>query len=1480
MSDLETQVKRLASALHATERQLVIARARSYLRASEAYFFRTKLDEREEEEEGEEREVLLRRRWRPHLHWASSVAALLQEDLDDEELQDVLDAHTIPLPRMLVHLNGTVAVEEAAPPPPTPHHLQALHLSLPDTPHSVLPPRSQRAHGSLHRWCRPSLQALHHALMTMSARVWSLPPPPPLPHAVRLALAPQGGIFQDEGLVPDPTPTPAPPSPSPTPPPDTADPPPDTADPPLDMAAPGQISPLSTSPGPVGVLDLGFDLTAMVQVVQGELASMLAVATASPQGVCGGRGDTAPHPALGQLAGQPMQGRVLGPTGHISMPPGTSLFGYWDVGLAASGLTHTRTLRAALHQRGEDVAEMRRRGWGVWGAGSPPQQPSWGTPRWGPQWEHAAQRQRDTARPSPQDFLKPPVAPRGGGVSAASSLRVLCQGKGAPTPSEAASADTAIPPETLHTGEFARHADSPLHAQRARLQAASTPPGTPPRLEALPGDAVVSFARQEAVRRAFQHAWHGYTTFALGSDALRPVSRQGEGGDEGLCKMGMTVVDALDTALVMGLPDVFRTGLAWVSEHLTVAGQANINLFETTIRILGGLLSAFAMSGEGALLEKATLVADALVASGAFDTPWGIPKGTVTLPASPADVAAGVGGSASNPAWVQGHSSVAEALTLQLEFEYLSRATGDTAYATLADEAVTHLHWVLQGGAGGPHRASGLWNAYLDPTSGKVGRHFPITLGARGDSAYEYFLKLWLSRGMPGDSSPLTNTTAVGEAVATAVALLGDVTRAAQTDSGAATPSTAPAVDMGQVAQALGGMRKLESRQGGSGSRPAPASAATGGLALDLYHASVHGILSRLLRNTPGHHLQFLAEVPDGGDGFGPPPPRPKRGRGEGGTGTTPPRPRALLRDAMARARAAPAGQPTLVPLLRELGQLAAAVGVQGPALPPQNTEHASGADVLRQARHAAAGQHPPRSGKMDHLACFLPGVLALGAAHGAGVNTSLWAVHTLGHIAELTEAVLDVALPGVRAGGGAIPRTAWLAPDVPPAAGSGARDAATPALDTAPASRILTAVDGLQKYTASALHEVLRAHKRFVGGGGAGGGVDTPQARLASPLTRMAGWSLPAGDVQLVRTLETHAEQVFGEVDTYFAAAPAPDATLHALLATAAELAKSCMTPYTLAETGLGPEISTFEDADAPPASVHHSLAGLVGGTPLPHLPWMAAADAGVGGSGTRQGVDTTGAAQVLSPALRAAVLRGVTADFARAVRGGGRIPPHAGRGDTSINKDAAHSLLRPETAESLLVLWRVTHDPQYREWGWRIFQALQMQAKVVWGGFTSVKDVRKTTPAGRALAWLAWDVPSLVQAMQRGASAGRHVAPALPRGVTMPPSVLEDIVGLTGQPVFNAPEEQGQEQASSVPLAPGLRVPESAPATMYATQERRNLRDSMESFFLAETLKYLYLLFSDDDVLPLSQWSLNTEAHPLPVFPQVTPGPTHPRG
>lgn len=55
---------------------------------------------------------------------------------------------------------------------------------------------------------------------------------------------------------------------------------------------------------------------------------------------------------------------------------------------------------------------------------------------------------------------------------------------------------------------------------------------------------------------------------------------------------------------------------------------------------------------------------------------------------------------------------------------------------------------------------------------------------------------------------------------------------------------------------------------------------------------------------------------------------------------------------------------------------------------------------------------------------------------------------------------------------------------------------------------------------------------------------------------------------------------------------------------------------------------------------------------------------------------------------------------------------------------------------------------------------------------------------------------------------------------------------------------------------------------AILQSVAVKNSLKDEMPSFFLAETLKYLYLLFREDDVLPLDKWVMNTEGHPFPVF------------
>ncbi len=56
---------------------------------------------------------------------------------------------------------------------------------------------------------------------------------------------------------------------------------------------------------------------------------------------------------------------------------------------------------------------------------------------------------------------------------------------------------------------------------------------------------------------------------------------------------------------------------------------------------------------------------------------------------------------------------------------------------------------------------------------------------------------------------------------------------------------------------------------------------------------------------------------------------------------------------------------------------------------------------------------------------------------------------------------------------------------------------------------------------------------------------------------------------------------------------------------------------------------------------------------------------------------------------------------------------------------------------------------------------------------------------------------------------------------------------------------------------------------ASLTSVYSKGHYKDRMESFFLAETLKYLFLIFEEDDsFLSLNEWVFNTEAHPLPIW------------
>ena len=130
-------------------------------------------------------------------------------------------------------------------------------------------------------------------------------------------------------------------------------------------------------------------------------------------------------------------------------------------------------------------------------------------------------------------------------------------------------------------------------------------------------------SRKNEVRETFLHAWKGYKKEAWGQDELRPVKG---GFKTPFCGWAATMVDTLDTLLIMELYEEYDIAMRELPKiDFTNKEGCNINLFETTIRHLGGLLSAFDLSGgkDPILIEKAVEIAEILFT--AFDTPNRMP---------------------------------------------------------------------------------------------------------------------------------------------------------------------------------------------------------------------------------------------------------------------------------------------------------------------------------------------------------------------------------------------------------------------------------------------------------------------------------------------------------------------------------------------------------------------------------------------------------------------------------------------------------------------------------------------------------------------------------------------------------------------------------------------------------------------------------------------------------------------------------------
>ena len=215
------------------------------------------------------------------------------------------------------------------------------------------------------------------------------------------------------------------------------------------------------------------------------------------------------------------------------------------------------------------------------------------------------------------------------------------------------------------------------------------------------------------VRAEFLHAWQGYKRYAWGHDDLKPLSKSYH--DWYAEPLLMTPVDALDTMILMGMKDEARSTREYIATHLSFDKDIDVQNFEITIRLLGGLLSSYEMTGDQRLLHLAEDLGNRLLP--VFESPTGLPYRYVNLKSGK------VRGNVTNPA---------EAGTLLVEFGTLARLTHRQIFYDKAKRALVEIY----------KRRSpiGLVGTWINVETGQWTDTDSHISGAI-DSYYEYLLK-------------------------------------------------------------------------------------------------------------------------------------------------------------------------------------------------------------------------------------------------------------------------------------------------------------------------------------------------------------------------------------------------------------------------------------------------------------------------------------------------------------------------------------------------------------------------------------------------------------------------------------------------------------------------------------------------------------------------------------------------------------------
>jgi mannosidase alpha-like ER degradation enhancer 2 len=215
------------------------------------------------------------------------------------------------------------------------------------------------------------------------------------------------------------------------------------------------------------------------------------------------------------------------------------------------------------------------------------------------------------------------------------------------------------------------------------------------------------------VKAEFLHAWNGYKKYAWGHDDLKPLSKTHH--DWYPEPLLMTAVDSLDTMIIMGLDDEAAATKQYILDHLSFDKDIEVQNFEITIRLLGGLLTNYQLTGDKRFLSLAQDLGNRLLP--VFNSPTGLPYRYVNLKT----------GKVSRPV-----SNPAETGTLIIEFGTLSKLTGKPVYYEKAKRALVATY---------DRRSKiGLVGEWINVETGSWTKTDSHISGAI-DSYYEYLLK-------------------------------------------------------------------------------------------------------------------------------------------------------------------------------------------------------------------------------------------------------------------------------------------------------------------------------------------------------------------------------------------------------------------------------------------------------------------------------------------------------------------------------------------------------------------------------------------------------------------------------------------------------------------------------------------------------------------------------------------------------------------